>query len=300
MEGGFMTCIELKRLAAPAFGVVVMLLAAIPAHALSGDTHLSTCACATTADFVAAAKRQANYISNFGSNSPAGTHVISSTSSVLTAYISLSGRMVFKNGEPVWTTTAAFPVDSNNNSLAGLAELDQETIYNAIDADLMETSRDYPITLGPLQEGQTKSAIGDFFTTSDDLILAGILIDMSPEFIAGLKDGDTITITWQYQIKGTVTATWRVNIDAQGHMSLTFKKATQNNQPITRNGTAIQIQAGGGSSDGSISVSGLGALGEGWQWLVDGPPGTVTIEVPPDAPGAADGGGGGVVYAAYF
>ncbi len=78
----------MKHLSATAIGAALT-MQAIPAGALSGNIHLTSCACTTTADFALAAKQRAIYIDQYGTTSPAGTYVIASTSQPRTAYMAV-------------------------------------------------------------------------------------------------------------------------------------------------------------------------------------------------------------------
>jgi hypothetical protein len=140
---------KFKHLWAVALGLVLTTLA-IPADAV--NVNISSCACATTADFTSAGKSQAFVQNQDNDQIRGGTYVVTSTSKASTAYISVTGTEVMKPA-PHWQITAAIPIDANGNSLAGLSESAQEATYYAIDVNLMIADRSYPsvyaLTLPP-------------------------------------------------------------------------------------------------------------------------------------------------------
>jgi hypothetical protein len=101
-----------------------------PARALDGTINLTSCACQITADFAAAARRQANLFDQNGGGSPGGNYIIASSSGAMSAAVSVTGHYVIKNQDvgPVWVTVAVTPIDSNGNSLAGQSEASLESL----------------------------------------------------------------------------------------------------------------------------------------------------------------------------
>jgi hypothetical protein len=112
-----------------------------PARALDGTIKLTSCACQITADFAAAARRQANLFDQNGGGSPGGNYIIASSSGAMSAAVSVTGHYVIKNQDvgPVWVTDAVTPIDSDGNSLAGQSEASLESFYGAFDATVMST-----------------------------------------------------------------------------------------------------------------------------------------------------------------
>jgi hypothetical protein len=279
-----------------ALGFTLISVFSIPADASNNNTSVANCACATTADFVKAARQQAQ------AAQAGGTYLMVSTVSVRSAFIQVVSGFKWVQGETQWYIVSAAPVDASGNSLAALSETAQEAAYRAIDQSFMGTSRDFPIVLGPIQPGQTKSPIPSYFGSTDDAVWQGVEVDEitnnNPNFLVEVQPGDTVTITWQYTQSGTITAVFQV-IDPQGNGKLTLKwlSATKNGKPINRDGTpATPPVIPPQGITGSFTVSGFGPVGAEWNFLLNGngPGVEITVGDP------IVGGAGGAQFVSYF
>jgi hypothetical protein len=261
-KDGIVFASAVKRLFAAALGFFLTILSIL---ADAKNVIVTSCACVTTADYTSAVRNQATF---------SGTFMISSTTRPSSAIMAVTGKWEGSPRDPTWVPTVISPVDANGNSLAGESEAQLEAAYSAIDQTIMETSRDFPIILGPIQPGQTQSAVPSFLTSTDDDIWLGVATDSmktDPSFLAEVQAGDTVTITWQYATQGTITATFQVIVDSAGHLTLKWKSATKNGKPINRDGSSKQGSTDAGASTGSIAVNGFGS-GADWTWSLVGDP----------------------------
>jgi hypothetical protein len=236
--------------------------------------------CATTAQFLAAAKQVAR---------KTGTYTVVSTSTAMTGYIFVAGTVASN----VWTFGSAFPMDANGYNLSALPEAQQEAVYAQLDINLMAADRSAPhVTLfTPLS----------FFGHSDAEISAGYF-NTSVNNASSLNNGATVTIAYGdgSGIVVVYTVVWLNDATHDGthilqNFALQFKKAWKNGQEINRAGTPVGSPTPG-HTGGSIQVAGVGSFFN-WTWLIVGDANNIAVTSTPtgtgyvDLPGFTGGGG---------
>jgi hypothetical protein len=237
------------------------------ARAANGFTHVSVCNCATTADFTAAAKTisASNHPSaNF--NTPVtATYTVVSATTTRTAYIQVSGELVYSlQGHSVtWVVSAAVPVDSTGASIASETESSQESFYGALDQTLFGANRGAPTTLNMPDDYAASFINSDDGETSPGIGQALILAGINP---ASIPINTVITVTFSdgttaQFVKQSATATYQWLWNGVAH-----NKAGQR---INRSGNVISNPntAGVGGGSGSAPVWGNGS---GSYWYFGG------------------------------
>jgi hypothetical protein len=226
------------------------------AHAYNGYTYVNVCSCATTTDFTNAAYNTATSHHQIGVN----TFTLVSTTTPRSAYIQITGSVIYLDGVFVWQPGAAIPVDSTGASIASETESEKEAFYGSLDQTLFNTSRDTPIF-----STSSQYFPGSFINSTDTQVSAdidnflesmGIGVGVGSTFTAVFADGTSAEFT--AQPTGT-NPPWKWNGVAHNKQK----------QPINRNGTVIKNPNTSGTGGGSLTAPGFGS-GSTWSWLLDG------------------------------
>jgi hypothetical protein len=216
-----------------------------PAHALNGGTRVISCACQTTADFNTAARADNSlWQGNL-------TYSVVSTSKAETALMQVAGEWVGTK-EPIWRVTAATPIDSSGNSLAGNSESANESYFAAFDQVLFGANRS-----APQMVNEPADYAGSFINSLDEEVVPGIsnaLIQMGVN-PATIAVGTLITVkfadgtTAQY-IKASSTSSYQWTWTGVAHNSA--------GKLIHRDGSLVVNPNTAGNGSGSFGAPGFG------------------------------------------
>ena len=285
----------------------ILNLAAIPADSSSRDVyvHVASCKCATTADFTGAAANRAiaNAYGPFGGTAGtpilAGTMTMISSTTARSAYVYVTLEIIpARDGQRATIVpTSLTPIDANGKSLAGESESARESVYGAIDINLMAADRSDPnVAIGVTLPG---------FFSHDDAEISASFFDQSSQ-ASNFPEGTILTLI--YGDGSGIVAVYQLFWTGDGshtraNFSLDWLSATQNGKPINRNGTPLDSHPPGGSADGTVQVNGY-AAGSDWTWALAGTPASPSVSItvgdpiatPPVSnwilPAASPGGGG--------
>jgi len=226
------------RWPALALGLVLGCAASV-SSALDGFFYAVSCnTCQTTAEFQAAARSQAGFTEN------GGTYLVVSNAVARSAYMQVTGHIVNVGGEPVWRPTAATPVDSSGNSLAGQPESTLQNDYTAIDLITIGIDRNLPVVINV--------TTGTYWEMSDDEITNLINGYLASQGISSPPVAVTLEFISNHSaakfVYNSTTHRWSfvVGYDAQGH------QLDRNGQPTGSNPNKA------GTGGGQAQANGFG------------------------------------------